>query len=55
MRLYAYNLTKPQYNNLIATELRPKLLCRRFSDKDEYSLIRTLEDYDDAMRRCAYI
>ena len=50
----AWRLSAAQYNNLLAA-MRPNLLARRFDNDDEYSFIGTVGQYNDAMRRCAYL
>ncbi len=50
----SYLLTKAQYNNLLPA-MRSHLHCRRFKDFDEYHFIGSSEQYQDAMRRCAYL
>ncbi len=47
-------LTKAQYNNLLPV-MRKHLIHRASPTSDEYSFIGTYEEYDDAMRRCAYL
>lgn len=47
-------IAKAQYHNLLPT-MREHLLCRRFADGDEHTFIGTDADFEDAMRRCAYL
>ena len=59
----SFRLTKEQYNYLLPTELKSKLLYRPNGIKllkcntliDEYSFIGTKEEFQDVLNRCKFL
>ena len=51
----SYKITKEQYNYLLPTELKPKLLCRNAGGKEYHYFIGTFEGYKDVLNRCKYL
>lgn len=53
-QIYSWRLNETEYNNLLPV-MRQHLLARHFENASEYYLTGTLEQYEDAKRRCAFL